>query len=143
MNNSFNDTFNSFKRQTWQTKNIKPIEFNSKKLGKEFVFKRLGLNSGNLPDYISKEDFEFIIENGLRGIQQGDWKNYMNMEVSSDKGGAGFEKAESKDELKPGSYFPDGKNVYYKFTEDQIKEILKKVNKYYPKFPLQIKLSLS
>ena len=120
-------------------KNIKPIEFNSKKLGKEFVFKRLGLNSGNLPDYISKEDFEFIIENGLRGIQQGDWKNYMNMEVSSDKGGAGFEKAESKDELKPGSYFPDGKNVYYKFTEDQIKEILKKVNKYYPKFPLQIK----
>lgn len=26
MNNSFNDNFNSFKRQTWQTKNIKPID---------------------------------------------------------------------------------------------------------------------
>jgi hypothetical protein len=26
MNNSFNDTFNSFKRQTWQSKNIKPID---------------------------------------------------------------------------------------------------------------------
>ena len=26
MDNSFNDTFNSFKRQTWQSKNIKPID---------------------------------------------------------------------------------------------------------------------
>ncbi len=26
MTNTFNDSFNSFKRQTWQTKNVKPIE---------------------------------------------------------------------------------------------------------------------
>ena len=111
------------------------------KLGKEEIFKRLGLNSGILPDFMSKEDFDFIIGNGLEQIQKGEWKNYMNMEVSSDKGGAGFSQAKSKDELKPGSYFIDGKNVYYMFTKYQIEEILNKVNKYYPKFPLQIKFS--
>ena len=43
--------------------------------GREKVFKKLGLDEGNLPEFMSKEDFEFIIHEGLAEIQKGKWEN--------------------------------------------------------------------
>ena len=122
--------------------NIKAINYDDNKDQKEGMFKKLGLNKGSLPDFMSKEDFEFIIVNGLAEIQKGNYKNYQNIGQSED--GAGFKDftgRKSKDELDKGEYLVDGENVYYRFSKEQIKDILEIVKSNFPKIILQIKFT--